>query len=98
MEFEVELPDLGTDGGDTATVAEWFYEEGEFVEEGETLLEVLSESDSIAIPCPRSGTLIERLVAEDEIARIGEPLAILECPADEEDEGRPSSKDDEAEE
>ena len=83
MEIEVELPDLGADGGDTATVAEWFYEEGEFVEEGEALLEVLSESSSVEVPCPRSGTLLERIVEEDEIVRVGEPVAILDCPEEE---------------
>ena len=51
--------------------------------EGEALLEVLSESSSVEVPCPRSGTLLERIVEEDEIVRVGEPVAILDCPEEE---------------
>ena len=79
MNVEVELPDLGTDGGDHATVAEWHFEEGEFVEEGDILLEVSSESGAVEVPAPCAGTLLERIVDEDEMVRVGEPVALIEC-------------------
>lgn len=78
MNVEVELPDLGPEGGDEARVVEWHFEEGEFVEEGETLLEVASEAHTIEIPSPCAGTLVERIVEEDEVARIGDSLAIID--------------------
>ena len=78
MRTEVELPDLGTDAGDHATIVEWHFEVGDFVEQGEILLEVACESGTIEIPCPRSGNLLERIVEEDEIVRTGEPVAVIE--------------------
>ena len=79
MNIEVELPDLGSFAGDHATVVEWHFDEGESVEQGDILMEVSCEAGVIEVPCPRSGVLIERIVEEDEIVRVGEPLALLEC-------------------
>jgi pyruvate/2-oxoglutarate dehydrogenase complex dihydrolipoamide acyltransferase (E2) component len=92
MNIEVELPDLGDDSGDHATVVEWHFEEGESVEQGEILMEVSCESGVIEVPCPRSGILIERIVEEDEIVRAGEPVALMECIDDDE----AAAEDDEA--
>lgn len=86
MNVEVELPDLGAVGGDHATVVEWRFEEGEYVEEGEVLLEVASDSGSVEVPAPRSGTLVERIVDEDELVRVGEPVALIDCDEEETDE------------
>ena len=81
MNVEVELPDFGADGGDQGRVAEWHFVEGEHVEEGEVLLEVLCELESVEVPSPCSGILIERIVEEDEIVRVGEPVALIESDA-----------------
>ncbi len=78
MDYEVELPDLGPTGGDHATVSEWNCEEGEHVEEGDVLLEVTCDSGTLDIVAPRSGVLIERIVDEDDIVRVGEPVALLD--------------------
>jgi pyruvate/2-oxoglutarate dehydrogenase complex dihydrolipoamide acyltransferase (E2) component len=91
MNFEVELPDLGNDAGDHATVVEWHFEEGETVEQGEVLMEVSCEAGVIEVPSPRSGVLIERIVEEDEIVRAGEPIALMEC----RDEDEAAEEDDE---
>jgi len=79
MNVEVELPDLGLDGGDEATVVEWHFEEGDTVEEDDILLDVESEAGTVEIPAPCSGVLIERAVDEDETVRVGELLAIIEA-------------------
>ena len=84
MNIEVELPDLGNDAGDHATVVEWHFDEGESVEQGDILMEVSCESGVIEVPCPRAGILIERIVEEDEIVRAGEPVALMECRDDDE--------------
>jgi 2-oxoglutarate dehydrogenase E2 component (dihydrolipoamide succinyltransferase) len=78
MDYEVELPDLGPEGGDHATVSEWNFEEGEFVEHGEVLLEVICDAGAIDVVAPRPGILLERTVDEDDIVRIGETVAILD--------------------
>ena len=84
MNIEVEVPDLGLDGGDQATVVEWHFEEAEDVQEGECLLELECESGTIEVPSPVTGVLVERVVEEDEIVRVGELLAILEARNDSE--------------
>jgi pyruvate/2-oxoglutarate dehydrogenase complex dihydrolipoamide acyltransferase (E2) component len=84
MNIEVELPDLGNDSGDHATVVEWHFEEGETVEQGEILMEVSCEAGVVDVPCPHAGVLIERIVEEDEIVRVGEPVALMECSDDDE--------------
>ena len=80
MNIEVELPDLGPEGGDEATIAEWRFEEGDTFEKGDVLLEALSAAGTVEVRCPDSGSLIERLVEEDERVRIGDPLALIEVP------------------
>jgi pyruvate/2-oxoglutarate dehydrogenase complex dihydrolipoamide acyltransferase (E2) component len=91
MNIEVELPDLGSFAGDHATVVEWHFDEGESVEQGDILMEVSCEAGVIEVPCPRSGVLIERIVEEDEIVRVGEPVALMEC----RDEDETAVEDDE---
>lgn len=79
MNVEVELPDLGYEGGDEARVVEWHFEEGDPIAEGEILLEVECESGTVEIPSPCTGVVVECVVEEDEVVRIGELLAILEA-------------------
>ena len=92
MDVDIELPDLGEGNGDGGVIAEWHFEEGEWVEEGEILLDVLAEMDTVPIPCPYTGRLIERVVEEDDTVRTGEVLGILEVA---EDADLPSGDDEE---
>ena len=78
MDVDVELPDLGDGNGDRGVVAEWHFEEEEWVEEGEILLDVLAEMATVTVPSPYSGKLIERTVEEDDTVRIGEIVAVIE--------------------
>ena len=78
MNVEVELPDLGDESGGEGTVSEWFCEEGESVAEGEPLLEVVSEGQTVEVPSPVTGVIIERLIEEDDLVRVGDILAIIE--------------------
>jgi len=83
MNIEVELPDLGDEAGDEATISEWHFEEGNEVEEGDELVEVVAGDETIDIPCPVTGILVEKLIEEEDIVRPGDPLAIIECPEEE---------------
>ena len=85
MNIEIELPDLGDDAGDQATVSEWRFEEGDQVIEGDDLIEVATDDETIQVPAPVSGLLIEKLVEEDDLVRVGDPLAIIETPDEEEE-------------
>ncbi len=73
---EVKLPQLGesvTEG----TVSRWLKEVGESVDEDEPLLEVSTDKVDTEVPSPVSGTLLEIKVDEDEVAQVGQVLAIV---------------------
>ena len=80
MNVEIELPDLGDEAGDHATVAEWYFEEGDVIQEGDELLQVIAENFTIDIPATVSGVLIEQLMDVEELVRVGDPVAIVEVP------------------
>jgi pyruvate/2-oxoglutarate dehydrogenase complex dihydrolipoamide acyltransferase (E2) component len=86
--MDVEVPDLGLEGGDQATVVEWRCEEGDTVEEGEFICELESENGTVEVTAPITGVVVERIVEEDEIVRVGETLALIEArdPAEFEEE------------
>ena len=48
MTYEVKLPTLGDDGGDTATVSYWLVEEGDSVKEGEDIVELTTDKAAVS--------------------------------------------------
>ncbi|MDQ1292734.1 MAG: hypothetical protein QG608_614 [Actinomycetota bacterium] len=75
----VVMPALGesvTEG----TVTRWLKEEGDTVEVDEPLVEVATDKVDTEIPSPVAGVLQRILVAEDDIAQVGDSLAILTPP------------------
>jgi 2-oxoglutarate dehydrogenase E1 component len=74
---QIQMPQMGesvTEG----TVLEWHKGEGEFVEEGETVVEVSTDKVDAEIPAPASGTIAKILKQQDETVQVGEPLAEME--------------------
>src|SRR5918996_4474857 len=74
---EIQMPEMGesvTEG----TVLEWHKNEGEFVEEGDTVVEVSTDKVDAEVPAPASGTIAKILKGEDETVQVGEALAELE--------------------
>ncbi|UCD56550.1 MAG: hypothetical protein JSV16_12035 [Candidatus Hydrogenedentota bacterium] len=76
--YEVKLPDLGEDAGDEATVSFWHFDEGDEVNEGDDLVEMITDKATFNVPCPRSGVLDEIVADEGETVKVGEVLAILD--------------------
>lgn len=95
MDYEVELPDLGPEGGDHATVTVWNFEEDEYVEEGDILLEVSCDAGTVEVIARRSGVLLERVVDEDDIVKVGEPVAIIDVSDSEEPPTEPIEEEEE---
>ena len=60
------------------TVLDWLKEEGDRVEEGESLVEVSTDKIDAEVPSPAAGTLTKILKGPDEVVKIGEALAELE--------------------
>ncbi len=74
---QIEMPAMGesvTEG----TVLDWLKQEGDFVEEGETIVEVSTDKVDAEVPSPAAGTLTKILKEADEVVEIGEALAELE--------------------
>ncbi len=78
MNIEIELPDLGDEAGEQAIVSEWHFDEGDTIEEGDELLEVVTDTATVEIPSPVSGILIDKLVDVEELVRVGDPIAVVE--------------------
>src|SRR5438552_1513434 len=82
---EIQMPQMGesvTEG----TVLEWHKREGEFVEEGETVVEVSTDKVDAEVPAPASGvitrilapasgTITKVLAQPDETVKVGQGLA-----------------------
>ena len=73
------MPDLSTLDYqmETATIVRWFKQEGERVEKGEPLFEVMTEKVTINIASTASGTVQRILINEGEEAEPGQELAIV---------------------
>src|SRR6476469_5892110 len=74
---QIEMPAMGesvTEG----TVLDWLKQEGDHVEEGETIVEVSTDKVDAEVPAPASGVLTKILKGPDEVVKIGEALAEFE--------------------
>ncbi len=77
---QVVMPEMGesvTEG----TVLEWHVAEGDFVEEGQTVVEVSTDKVDAEVPAPASGTVTKLLVQVDDEIAIGSAMAELDTSA-----------------
>jgi multidrug efflux pump subunit AcrA (membrane-fusion protein) len=75
-QYELTMPDLGIDD-QPLTVSSWLVKRGTRVTEDEPVLEVLCGGVTVDLPTESSGILVEKLVNDDEIIKIGQLLAII---------------------
>ena len=78
MLYEVTLPSLGDDATETATVSLWLADEGDIVNEEDDLVEMSTDKAAFTVPSPKTGTLLEKLVEEDDEVKAGDAICILE--------------------
>jgi pyruvate dehydrogenase E2 component (dihydrolipoamide acetyltransferase) len=93
MRVEVELPEVEGNNGDEATVSFWYVEEDEEVEEGEDLVEMITEKTTFNVTAPVSGRLLEILAQEGDVVKVGDVMAILETEEEEEEEEEEEDED-----
>jgi len=67
---DVVVPQLG-ESVTTAFIAQWFKQPGEYVAEGESVLEVDSDKASLEVPAPVGGVVGQYLVSEGDEVAIG---------------------------
>jgi 2-oxoglutarate dehydrogenase E1 component len=78
---QIQMPEMGesvTEG----IVLEWHVAEGDFVNEGDTIVEVSTDKVDAEVPAPAAGTITKLLVEVDDEVPVGSPLAEME-PGDE---------------
>ena len=76
----VVVPTIG-ESITSAFIAQWFKKVGEYVSEGETLLEVDSDKASLEVPSPVSGLVTELLAEEGDEVPIGATIAQVDTSA-----------------
>src|SRR5699024_9194492 len=77
MSYEFKLPDIG-EGIHEGEIVKWFVEEGQEIEEFDTLCEVQNDKAVVEIPSPVEGKVLDIHVAEGEVAIVGDTLISLE--------------------
>ncbi len=70
---EIVMPDL--EGAEDIIVGAWSKKRGDHVDEGETLLEALTDKVNAEIPSPVAGTVEELLLNEGDRVKPGQPIA-----------------------
>src|SRR5690554_2131546 len=75
--YNLLLPRMGESVSE-ATVVKWLKQPGDSIEIDDSVLDIATDKVDSEVPSPISGTLLEQLFKENEIAQVGEAIAILE--------------------
>ena len=84
---QIAMPEMGesvTEG----IVLEWHVAVGDFVNEGDTVVEVSTDKVDAEVPAPTSGTITKLLVEVDDEVPVGAPMVEMEA-GDGEGQGSP---------
>ena len=82
---QIQMPEMGesvTEG----IVLEWHVAEGDFVNEGDTVVEVSTDKVDAEVPAPEAGVITKLIAQVDEEVPVGAPLAEME-PGEDSDRG-----------
>ncbi|HWM62647.1 MAG TPA: multifunctional oxoglutarate decarboxylase/oxoglutarate dehydrogenase thiamine pyrophosphate-binding subunit/dihydrolipoyllysine-residue succinyltransferase subunit [Solirubrobacterales bacterium] len=74
---QIQMPEMGesvTEG----IVLEWHVAEGDFVNEGDTVVEVSTDKVDAEVPAPADGVITKLIAAVDDEVPVGAPLAEME--------------------
>jgi len=76
-EYKLLLPSMG-EGVMEATVITWLFNEGDQIKEDDSVVEIATDKVDSDVPTPVSGKIVKILKQKDEVAKVGEAIAILE--------------------
>ena len=76
-EYKLLLPAMG-ESVDEATVTQWLKNEGDVIEADDAVVEIATDKVDSEVPSEISGKLLKKLVEENQVVRVGEPIAIIE--------------------
>lgn len=77
MATEVKLPQFNNDI-DESLITLWYVDEGDEVEEGDSLVEVQTEKAVDEVRAPTSGIIKEILRKRGDAVKVGEAMGIIE--------------------
>lgn len=102
MAKEITLPKLSEDA-DEGRVAEVMVEEGDDVEQDESIIAVESDKATVEVPCPEAGTVEEIKVSAGDTIKTGDVILLLEVgeseeKSEEEDKAKEKTEDKESQE
>ncbi|MFW6457148.1 MAG: biotin/lipoyl-containing protein [Planctomycetota bacterium] len=78
MEKEVVLPELGEDAPEEAEVSFWYAQVGDTIEEGEDLVEMVTDKAAFTVPASTGGTVKEIRVDEGDMVDVGQAIAVID--------------------
>ena len=81
MRVEVKLPELGDDAADEATVSFFYPEVNDSIQEGDDLVEMLTDKATFNVPAPVSGKVVQIVVKENDSVKVGQLIAVIETEA-----------------
>jgi len=76
-QYELLLPKMGESVAE-ATVIKWVKQPGDVIELDDTVLEIATDKVDSEVPSPVAGKLVKQLFKEDEVAQVGDVIAIIE--------------------
>ncbi|HSR53755.1 MAG TPA: dihydrolipoamide acetyltransferase family protein [Acidobacteriota bacterium] len=77
MAFEFKLPDIG-EGVVEGEIVEWLVKEGDFLEEDQPMVEVMTDKATVELPSPRAGKVLECKGEAGDVIEVGEVLIVIE--------------------
>lgn len=76
-EYQLTLPKMGESVAE-ATIIKWVKQPGDTIKMDETVLEIATDKVDSEVPSPVAGKLVKQLFVENDIAQVGQVIAIIE--------------------
>ena len=77
MAFEFRFPDIG-EGIVEGEIVRWLVKEGEYIDENQPIMEILTDKATVEIPSPRKGKIAKRIGKDGEMIEVGATLVVIE--------------------
>ena len=77
MTYELHLPDIG-EGVAEGEILKWMAKEGDQIKEDQPIVEVMTDKVNVQIPAPRSGKVLQILVKEGDVAKVGQTIMVID--------------------
>jgi pyruvate dehydrogenase E2 component (dihydrolipoamide acetyltransferase) len=77
MTYDLKLPDIG-EGVAEGEILKWMAKVGDQIKEDQPIVEIMTDKVNVQIPAPRTGKVVNILVKEGDIAKVGQTIMIID--------------------